>query len=308
MCDSRVTPISTAVTEGASARNLRAASDLSRGYLPEHGSRTSTGVQSGKRPCRHTHFPSLFPRPIVNSTCQSSNESSDSIANILPLVDAVVASLERRLPVHVSREDLASAGKVALIEALRRFDGPEQEARAYCFIRVRGAVYDELRRLDPLSRRTRTQITLVQRAAADLESALGRTPTTGELSAATGLRGEKLRQLERINTATAVRSLQEEGEGGEPIHQIADPAADTPARVLECEDMALTVREALGRLPANQAQVMQRYHFEDATLEQIAEEMGISRERVRQLRMAAEKKLKADLMIMAAWSAMAAAA
>lgn len=226
----------------------------------------------------------------------------------MPLVDAVVASLERRLPVHVSREDLASAGKVALIEALNRFNGPEQEARAYCFIRVRGAVYDELRRLDPVSRRTRTQISLVQKAAADLESALGRTPTSRELSEATGMRDEKLRQLERITTATAVRSLQEEGERGEPIHQIADTQVGTPAQVVEREDIAENVRMALERLPQTQAYVMRRYHFEDATLEQIAEELGISRERVRQLRMSAEKKLKADLLINAAWSSLAAAA
>jgi RNA polymerase sigma factor for flagellar operon FliA len=226
----------------------------------------------------------------------------------LPLVDAVVASLERRLPVHVSREDLASAGKLALVEALRRFTGPEQEARAYCFIRVRGAVYDELRRLDPLSRRTRTQVTLVQRAAADLEASLGRAPTSRELSQATGLRDEKLRQLERINTATAMRSLQEEGEGGEPIHQIADPLGETPATVLETEDRAESVRSALGRLPDNQSYVMRRYHFEDATLEEISSELNISRERVRQLRIAAEKRLKSDLLLNAAWSSLATAA
>lgn len=244
----------------------------------------------------------------MNAPCQSNNESSDSIENSLPLVDAVVASLERRLPLHVSREDLASAGKLALIEALRRFNGPEQEARAYCFIRVRGAVYDELRRLDPLSRRTRNQITLVQRAAQALELGLGRVPTATEISDATGMPANKLRQLERINTATAVRSLQEEGEGGETILQIADPLADSPAQVLENEDLIDTVRDALERLPESHAYVMRRYHLEDATLETIAAEMRVSRERVRQLRIAAEKKMKSDLLVMAAWSAMGNAA
>lgn len=244
----------------------------------------------------------------MNTPCNPTNESSDSIANILPLVDAVVASLERRLPIHVSREDLASAGKLALVEALRRFNGPEQEARAYCFIRVRGAVYDELRRLDPLSRRTRTQVNLVQRAAADLEASLGRVPTTQEISYATGMRDEKLRQLERITTATAMRSLQEEGEDGQAIHQIADPIGETPASVLENEDRAESVRNALERLPENQAFVMRRYHFEDATLEQISAELKVSRERVRQLRIAAEKRLKTDVLLLAAWSSLPTAA
>ena len=94
------------------------------------------------------------------------HSSAVSLADTLSVVDAVLAALDRRLPVHVSRDDLASAGKLALIEALLRFDGPPEQARAYCYVRVRGAVLDELRRLDPLSRYTRAQVTLVRSAAA----------------------------------------------------------------------------------------------------------------------------------------------
>jgi len=238
----------------------------------------------------------------------SSQDNPEEIASILPLVDAVVASLERRLPIHVSREDLASAGKLALIEALRRFEGPSTEVRAYCFTRVRGAVYDELRRLDPLSRRTRAQVSLVQRAALELEAALGRAPNELELSKATGFGDSKLRQLNRISTATAVRSLQEEGDDGEPIHQIADLGTVSPVASAELGEVAEVVGEALSRLPSNQAYVIRRYHFEDATLEDIAGELSISRERARQLRIAGEKRLKGDLLINAAWSAMANAA
>ena len=85
------------------------------------------------------------------------HSSAVSLADTLSVVDAVLAALDRRLPVHVSRDDLASAGKLALIEALLRFDGPPEQARAYCYVRVRGAVLDELRRLDPLSRYTRAR-------------------------------------------------------------------------------------------------------------------------------------------------------
>src|SRR4051812_4246 len=105
-----------------------------------------------------------------------------SLADTLSVVDAVLGALDRRLPVHVSRDDLASAGKLALIEALLRFDGPSVQARAYCYVRVRGAVLDELRRLDPLSRHTRAQVTLVRRATAALERDLGRAPVASEVA------------------------------------------------------------------------------------------------------------------------------
>lgn len=98
------------------------------------------------------------------------------LADTLSVIDAVLGAIDRRLPVHVSRDDLASAGKLALIEALLRFDGPPEQVRAYCYVRVRGAVLDELRRLDPLSRHTRTQVTLVRRASAALERELGPGP------------------------------------------------------------------------------------------------------------------------------------
>lgn len=238
---------------------------------------------------------------------QSTNDQPESIAEILPVVDAVLASLDRRLPTHVSREDLASAGKLALVQALNRFDGPTNEARAYCFTRVRGAVFDELRRLDPLSRRTRTQVSLVQKAAAFLENSLGRAPSDLEVSEATGIRHDKIRQLERIATATALRSLNETGEDGEPIHQIPDIQAVSPAGFAEDEDLATTIQSALERIPTNQAYVLRRYHFEDATLEEIASELGVSRERVRQLRVAAEKKLKSDVLVMALWESLDAA-
>ncbi|MFA5262648.1 MAG: sigma-70 family RNA polymerase sigma factor [Opitutaceae bacterium] len=238
---------------------------------------------------------------------QSTYEPSEALAEILPVVDAVIASLDRRLPVHVSREDLASAGKLALVQAFNRFEGPTNEARAYCFTRVRGAVFDELRRLDPLSRRTRAQVSIVQKAAAQLEESLGRTPSETEVSEFTGLHREKIRQLERIASAAAVRSLDETSSEGEPLHQVADPEAYCPAEKAEDEDLATTINSVLSRIPVNQAYVLRRYHFEDATLDEIAGELRVSRERVRQLRVAAEKRLRSDVIVMALWETYAAA-
>ena len=57
------------------------------------------------------------------------NSSTISLADTLNVVDAVLDSMDRRLPAHVSRDDLASAGKLALIEALLRFEGPPEQAR-----------------------------------------------------------------------------------------------------------------------------------------------------------------------------------
>jgi RNA polymerase sigma factor for flagellar operon FliA len=212
-----------------------------------------------------------------------------SLADTLSVVDAVLGAIDRRIPAHVSRDDLASAGKLALIEALLRFAGPPDQVRAYCYVRVRGAVFDELRRLDPLSRHTRTQVTLVRRAAAALEREFGRAPLVSELAAVTGFSVDAVAQLERLATAAQVCSADDTTVVGEQLHTLVDNEATCPARSAESGDAHASVRAALDRLPANHARVLRRYYLEDATLDDIGAEMDISKERVRQIREAAEK-------------------
>ena len=219
----------------------------------------------------------------------------------LSVVDAVLATLARRLPPQVSLEDLASAGKVALVEALLRFDGPAVEARAYCYARVRGAVFDELRRLDPLSRRARAQVSLVSRARLALERQLGRLPTEAEVAEATGCPTAVLRQIGQLAAAAETCSLTtEDGEGG-AFDTLVDAEAVCPAATAEVGEMSACVQAALSRLSANQAHVLRRYHLDEATLDEIAAELGVSKERVRQIREAAEKRLRADFVVLALW-------
>ena len=229
------------------------------------------------------------------------NPSPVSLADTLSVVDAVLGAIDRRLPAHVSRDDLASTGKLALVEALLRFDGPSEQVRAYCYVRVRGAVLDELRRLDPLSRHTRAQVTLVRRAAAAIEREVGRAPFISEIAAITGFSTDAVAQLERLAIATQTCSADETDANGEQLHALVDLDAACPARSAESGDTHASVRAALERLAPNHARVLRRYYLEDATLDDIAVELGISKERVRQIREAAEKKLREDFIVLALW-------
>jgi RNA polymerase sigma factor FliA len=221
-----------------------------------------------------------------------------SLACTLAVVDTVLGQLSRRLPAHVSREDLASAGKVALIESLARSGGTEP---ALCQARVRGAMLDELRRLDPLSRHSRARINAVREATAGLERQLGRAPEPAEIAESAGLTLEELRQVEALATAADTCSVHETNEAGEPRHVLIDRDAACPARSAESEDVATTLHAALDRLPANHARILRRYYLEDATLEEIAVELDVSKERVRQIREAAARKLRGDFMVLALW-------
>lgn len=219
-----------------------------------------------------------------------------SVLDVLDIVDTALATVALRLPAHVSREDLASAGRVALIASVAQVKGTLDEVRAYSFARVRGAMFDELRRLDPLSRRTRARVTAVRRAAADLELETGRAPSDDELADAVGVTPALVRQAIRLGQAADSPDSEPE-----TLARVPDHATSTPAESAESGDLVATMRAALARLPERHARVVRRYHFEDATLDEIAGELGVSIERVRQLRQAAEKKLREDVVVLALW-------
>ncbi|MCF7686924.1 MAG: sigma-70 family RNA polymerase sigma factor [Cephaloticoccus sp.] len=227
--------------------------------------------------------------------------TAHQLLDTLSVVEAVLQHVSRRLPSHISREDLASAGKVALIEALRRFTGPDREARAFCYARVRGAIFDELRRLDPLSRHTRTRVKTVNRATNALTNQLGREPADYEVAAATGLTIGDVRESNRI-AVIEFCPLDYSSTGTKAdLHDTTTPC---PAEAAVQDDVALSVQAALDRLQPNQALTLRRYYLEDATLDMIALELGVSRERVRQIRVAGEKHLRADFIVLAQWQSL----
>ena len=217
-----------------------------------------------------------------------------TVLEVLDIVDTALGALDRRLPLHVSREDLASAGRAALVASFSQARGPLPEVRAYCFARVRGAMLDELRRLDPLSRRTRARVTAVRRAAAELEQAFGRAPNDLELAAAADLSPAALRQALALGVAA-----DSPDHGNDSLATVADVATRSPAESAESGDIVAMVQAALGQLPERHARVVQRYYFEEATLDEISGELGVSIERVRQLRTAAEKRLREALVFFA---------
>lgn len=214
-----------------------------------------------------------------------------SIAEVLPIIDTVVAQMCRHLPAHVSAEDLASAGKLALMEVLGDFNGSFSQDRGYVVCRVRGAVMDEMRRQDPLSRHGRTQVKLVRRLASALERKFNRPPTDAEVAQEAGLPESTVSRINQLEAAAEELSMDIPGMG---IRSITDPDAPSPAETTEESDSASAIRVALLRLSPNQSAVLQGYYFRGLTLQEVADDLGLSVVRVHQLRAAAEACLGND--------------
>ena len=217
-----------------------------------------------------------------------------ALADFLDIVETALATITRRLPASVARDDLASVGKLALIAALDQRQGEPDDVRAYCYVRVRGAMLDELRRLDPLSRRQRDRIGIIARARTELATRLGRVPTAQEIASTV--------QLTTAEVSSAINAAAQAADTSEiEWDSIPDTQLPSPAEFVELDDVRDSLGIALTRLPDNQALALRRYYLEDATLDEIADELGVSRERARQVREAGEKKLRADFVVLALW-------
>lgn len=228
----------------------------------------------------------------VSESCSASIPCVPPVspADYLDVVETVVARVGKRLPCHVSREDLASVGRLALVKALRVAKGTDAEIRAQCYVRVRGAVLDELRSNDVLSRHDRTLYRAMTELRREHLEASGEELPLGQIASRLGCSCARLERIQGL-----VASGLEEVD----LTQIADAGCVAPDAAALSAEVIGSIRSLLATLPRAQAHAVARFHLEDATLAEIAREIGVSVERARQVRVAGEKALR--LAVVKAW-------
>jgi RNA polymerase sigma factor for flagellar operon FliA len=224
------------------------------------------------------------------------------ILTYAPLVKFVAGRLGAGLPAHVDEQDLVSYGLLGLIGAIERYDpGREIKFETYAISRIKGAIIDELRSLDWVPRSVRTRARQIERAIAELERSLMRAPTDEEIAAKVGITTEELEEnLGEISRSSmaALDELWTPSAGGDQISlidTIEDATTPDPESTLEQTELKEALGEAIARLPEREKLVVTLYYYEELTLREIGEVLGVTESRVSQLHTKAVLRLKARL-------------
>lgn len=225
------------------------------------------------------------------------------ILTYAPLVKYVAGRLGAGLPSHVDESDLVSYGLLGLIDAIERYD-PDRDVKfeTYAIQRIRGAIIDELRSMDWVPRSVRSRARDIERAIAQLEAQLMRPPTDEEIAAKLGVSMEELDDALLEISRSSIAALDElwssptgSGDAVALVDTLEDPHAVEPGGEIERTELKELIGESIAALPEREKLVVTLYYYEELTLREIGEVLGVTESRVSQLHTKAILRLKARL-------------
>lgn len=229
-------------------------------------------------------------------------EQQQLVVQYAPLVRRVARSLPLEIPGLLEYEDAVGFGTCGLVEAVRRYDPSKgTNFHAYAVQRIRGSMIDAFRRMDRLSRTMRQKAREAQRAQAELETELGRTPSEREIAAHLGIPLQQYREAAanaRWVTVSLDRMLEKDEEGD------SFPAAEMPTaeedldftKSFEERELREELADAIQALPERERLVVSLYYVERLTMKEIAAVLSVSETRVSQLHAQAVKRLRRAML------------
>jgi RNA polymerase sigma factor for flagellar operon FliA len=220
-----------------------------------------------------------------------------------PLVKYVAGRMGSNLPAHVDEADLISYGLTGLISAIERFDLSRAiKFETYAITRIRGSIIDELRTLDWVPRSVRARAREIERANQKLEARLQRAPTDEEMASELGISVSDFNEsLVQISTSTLValdelwNTSENDGDHVSLLDTIADRRAPDPEQIVDQGEVRDRIADAIAALPEREKLVIALYYYENLTLREVGEVLGVTESRVSQLHTKAVLRLRSKL-------------
>lgn len=236
-----------------------------------------------------------------NDTQVVQAEDRQSLAiKYLPIVKGEVSRFKLRLPRHIEAEELHGVAIAGLMRAIERGKGIyDEKFGAYVRQRVRGAILDELRRVDVYSRSVRRKARAFDEVVQNIEQREGRIATGEEIRTELGLSleafknlMEELRPISFISFDDHINDFQDQLPLAE---RLEDPTEETVVENVERKEMLEMLEQRLHKLPDIQKKILHMYYFGDFRLAEIAEVFELSESRICQLHTQAIRGLRVEL-------------
>ena len=225
-------------------------------------------------------------------------DSSAQLKQYSPLVRRLAHQMIAKLPANVELDDLIQVGMIGLNDALSRFDaGQGVMFETFATQRIRGAMLDELRGGDWMSRGDRRHQRSIEAAVHKLEQKLQRAPSESEIADEMGMMLADYQELLGKVRGTQLFHLEDlSGDDGDDFldRHVADEAAN-PLAMLQDQRMREALVEAIGRLPEREQHVMSMYYEHDMNLKEIAAVLCVTESRVCQLHSQSIARLRSKL-------------
>ena len=205
------------------------------------------------------------------------------ILDHLPLLKHIAGRFSFDSGGSVEREDLVGFGMIGLIGAADSWE-PNRglQFSTYAYPRIRGAILDELRRMDFLPRGRRERVRLLEAAVARLEQASGCPPSPEELAVELDLTLEEVDEI-LVSAASSCQTSLDGGSTEQLGALLTDPRSVDPVGSAEWEEMKDDLARAIGELPQQEQTVITLYYAEDLLLREISEMLGVTESRVSQI-------------------------
>jgi len=220
------------------------------------------------------------------------------INDFLPFIKYTAYRLAWRLPPHLTVKDLISVGTIGLLEALSRYRDGEVKINTFVAYRIRGAMLDELRAHDPLSKSMRKKITTVKKAYEGIEEKLGRVPEPEEVAEALDIDlDEYYRIMQSSHTGVTLRfeafaNRRDEDSDTSLSECIPDDSAKTPLAIYEQKNMRKALTQQIDKLPERERLILSLYYRDEMTMKEIGKVFNLTEGRVCQLHSQAITRLK----------------
>ncbi len=229
---------------------------------------------------------------------KSSDIREKIILEYAPLVKLVAGRLSMYLGYNVEYDDLVGYGVFGLIDAIDKYDNMKAvKFETYASLRIRGAILDQIRKMDWIPRTIRQKQKRIDTAMKEIEASKGRAATDEEIAKSLGISDDEYNTWQSQMKITGVVSLDEFMESGSEATAIQSTQHrfDGPEEVIEKSEMKEVLSQALELLTEKEKKVILLYYYEDLTLKEISNVLEVSESRISQLHTRALQKLKSKM-------------